>query len=236
MVAEAGPGAGCEVHVRVNDPAGGRWEDDLEAVVHPGLRAIRLPKVEDAHAIRQVAAALDQLERDAGCPSGSVGVYPIIESARGVSAAEALLTASPRVVRLAIGTSDLLADLGIVDGEDPGTLMIRSQLVLTSRITGAGPPVDSVYTDLDDEAGLREAARWARSLGFHGKSVIHPRQLGPVHEVFTPTETELARARRIVTAYDDAKQAGSGAVSVDGEFIDAAIVARAAALLGRRSD
>jgi citrate lyase subunit beta / citryl-CoA lyase len=104
-------------------------------------------------------------------------------------------------------------------------------LVLRSRLAGIGPPVDSVHTDLGDLDGLRDAARHAASLGFQGKSVIHPRQLAVVHEVFTPSDAAVARARRIVEGLRAAKDEGSGAVSLDGEFVDAAVVARAQALL-----
>ncbi|HSK21784.1 MAG TPA: CoA ester lyase [Egicoccus sp.] len=227
-----GPSA---VHVRINRDGGGYHAGDLDAVVRPGLDALRLPKVEAADAVAEVAVRIDTLERERGLPAGHVWLYPTIESARGMAVLDEV-AALDRVARFAFGTSDLLADLGIADETRWSTLYLRSALVLRSRLAGIGPPVDSVHTDLDDVDGLREAARHAASLGFHGKSVIHPRQLAAVHDVFTPSDAAIARARRIVAALDDATAAGRGAVTLDGEFVDAAVVARASALLALASD
>lgn len=223
-------GTGPDVHVRINGGPGDTWREDLEAVVRPGLAALRLPKVESAPEVTRVADALDRLEPERGVQAGSIGLYPTVESARGVAALADVLRSSPRVCRPAIGTTDLLADLGASGDDDLATLTIRSQMVLECRLAAVGPPVDSVHTRLDDEAGLRAGAERARSLGFFGKSVIHPRQLAVVHEVFTPTEEQLAWADRVLGAFDRAEADGQGAVEIDGDFVDAAVVARARAL------
>lgn len=236
VVAEvvAGPAldAPGSVHVRVDrGPDGSYLVADLEAAVGPGLDAIRLPKVEDPAAVAAVDATLTRLEAERGLPAGRIGLYLTFESALGVVQATELLLASPRVVRAAIGTSDLLADLGAAGDDDLATLHVRSELVLRSRACRVGPPIDSVHTDLADVAGLEAAARRARTLGFHGKSVIHPRQLAAVHAAFTPTAAELAHADRVVAAADEAARHGAGGVALDGDFVDAAVVARARALL-----
>lgn len=223
------------VHVRINRSGDGYLEDDLKAVVHPALRAIRLPKSESSAAIAAVAVRLDELERARGLPPGRIHLYPTVESALGaVSIAE--LATAPRVARFALGAADLLVDLGAHGDDDLATLSIRTDLVLRSRVAGVGPPVDSVFTDLDDLEGLRRSARRARSLGFHGKSVIHPCQLAPVHEVFTPTDDELVRAEQIIAALEEAERQGSGAVALDGSFVDAAVAARARATLALRRE
>ncbi len=219
-----------DIHVRVNRDGDGYSLEDIEAVLRPGLRGIRLPKVEHADAVGEVAARLDDLERDRGLPTGHVWLYPTVESARGVAVLSGV-AAGPRVARLAIGVTDLLADLSISTETRWSLLHLRSELVLQSRLAGVGPPIDGVHTDLTDEKGLRESAQHAASLGFHGKSVIHPRQLPAVHEVFTPTEEAIARAERIVAALRNAETGGDGAVSIDGEFVDAAVAARARAVL-----
>jgi citrate lyase subunit beta / citryl-CoA lyase len=219
-----------DVHVRVNRDGDAYDAADLEAVVRPGLDALRLPKVESAGAVGEVVARLDELERERDLPAGHVWLYPTVESARGVSVV-AEVAGVARVARFAFGTSDLLADLGISHETPWSTLHLRSELVVRSRLAGIGPPVDSVHTDLDDLDGLEQAARHAASLGFHGKSVIHPRQLAVVQEVFTPSAAAIARAERVVAALADAEAAGRGAVTLDGEFVDAAVVARARALL-----
>lgn len=223
-----------DVHVRINRDGLGYLESDLDAVAWPGLDAIRLPKAESPDAIASVAATLDDLERRRALEPGHISLYLTVESALGAVSIPSLATATSRVARMAIGTTDLLADLGAVGDDGLATLHVRSEMVLHSRVAGIGPPIDSVHTDLDDESGLRAAAERARALGFHGKSVIHPRQLEVVHAVFSPTDEELARAERIVAALESAQLDGRGALEVDGTFVDAAVAARAHSLLDLR--
>lgn len=237
VIEQAAPTASCEVHVRLDrDSTGGYRQDDLEAAVGPGLAGLRLPKVEDPRAIGELDDRLGRLEHERGVPPGTVRLYPTFESALGMVRITEILTASPRVARAAIGTTDLLADLMAEGDDDLATLHVRSELVLRSRACRVGPPIDGVHVDLEDEAGLVVAARRARALGFIGKSVIHPRQLAPVHEVFTPTPQQLERAERIVTAAEAASGTGTGGFALDGEFVDAAVVARARGLLRLRQE
>jgi citrate lyase subunit beta / citryl-CoA lyase len=216
----------CDVHVRVNRDGHGWSMEDLRAVVRPGLAALRLPKAESPDAVRALDDVLAELERAVGLAEGAVALYPTVESAAGSLAAHEVLAASARMVRPAFGASDFLADIGAHGDEDLGTLHARSALVLASRAAGTGPPIDSVHTTLDDEQGLRRAAQRARALGFFGKSIIHPRQIPAVHAVFTPTAEEVAWAERTVAAAD-----ANAASTVDGEFVDAAVAARARAVL-----
>ena len=220
-----------DVHVRVNRSGDGWDTDDLAAVVRPGLDGLRLPKAETPEALTEVAALIDRLERDAGLPVGAIPLIPIIESAVGAVAITALATATDRVTRLSLGGADLLADLGGVGDDDLTTLHVRGELVLRSRAAGLAPPIDTVHTNLDDEEGLRAATRRARALGFYGKSLIHPKQIAPVHEVFTPSEDDVAWAERIVAAAAAAEAEGRGAVAIDGDFVDAPIVQRAETIL-----
>jgi citrate lyase subunit beta/citryl-CoA lyase len=127
-----------------------------------------------------------------------------------------------------MGGVDLRRDLGAGAG-NLQTLYARSRIVVASRAAGLAPPVDSVYPRLDDDSGLREQAEFARSLGFFGKSAIHPRQLGTIHDVFTPSAQELTWARAVLDAFD---AAGGNAVKLpDGEFVDLPVADRARRLL-----
>ena len=135
---------------------------------------------------------------------------------------------------IALGASDLLADLGASGDEDRATLFVRSRLVLVCRAAGIAPPIDSVHTDLRDDVGLGVASQRARELGFLGKSVIHPRQLTAVHAAFTPTADEVAAAQRLVGAAERAAESGRAATQLDGAFVDPAVVARAHAVLARQ--
>ncbi len=134
----------------------------------------------------------------------------------------------PGVRHLAMGGVDLARDLNATSG-NLQTLYVRSHLVIASRAAGIEPPIDSVYAQLDDEAGLREQAKFARSLGFFGKSAIHPRQLPVLHQVFTPTTQEIAWAREVLAAFD---AAGGAALRLpSGEFVDLPVAERARRLL-----
>jgi len=225
------PGSGsatAELHVRVNHGPEGPDLDDVAAVTAPGLTGLRLPKIGSAEEVAAVAEALDSLEDIGGMAPGAVRLYLSIETAAAALAATEL-AAAPRVARLVFGATDFLADIGspgTVDG--PATALARGLLVLASRAAGIGAPVDCVHTALDDEEGLRRGAAAARELGFFGKSVIHPRQIPVVHEVFTPSADELAAARRVL---DHVATHGAGATRLDGELIDAAVVARARRLV-----
>lgn len=218
----------CAVHVRVNRSGDGWSSEDVTAVVHPGLEALRLPKCEAAAPIRALDGLLADLERERDMPVGSVRLYPTIESAAGALAAGELARSNPRVAALVFGPSDFVADLGLMGSQEfEATAYARSMLVLESRAAGIGRPVDGAFTDLADIEGLRSAARRVRGLGFGGKSAIHPTQLPVLHEVFTPTADEVERARRIVASLDDA----TATAVVDGSFVDPAIVAQAHAVL-----
>jgi citrate lyase subunit beta/citryl-CoA lyase len=201
--------------VRVNAPCTEQCAADLDAVAGRAA-GIRIPKTESARDVQWVA------DRAPGTP-----LICAIETARGVLAAQEI-AAVPGVAHLAIGGVDLQRDLNCGTGDLP-TLYARSHLILASRAAGIAPPIDSVYPYLDDEAGLRHQTQLARSLGFFGKSAIHPRQLPVLHEVFTPSAGELRWATEVVAAFDAA--GGAAARLADGEFVDLPVANRARRLL-----
>jgi citrate lyase subunit beta/citryl-CoA lyase len=201
--------------VRINAVSTALAAADLDAVA--GLAAgIRIPKVESAGDVRWVR------DRAPDMP-----LICAIESARGILAAHEIASA-PGIRHLSLGGVDLRRDLGATDG-NLQTLYARSHLVVISRAAGLAPPIDSVYAHLNDEAGLRDQAEFARSLGFFGKSAIHPRQLPILHDVFTPSARELEWAQTVLDAFD---AAGGEAVKLaDGEFVDLPVANRARRLL-----
>jgi citrate lyase subunit beta / citryl-CoA lyase len=201
--------------VRVNAVGTATCEADLDAVAGRAA-GIRIPKVESGEDAQWVA------DRAPGTP-----LICAIESARGVLAAAEIATVDG-VRHLSLGGVDLRRDLGAGDG-NLQTLYVRSHLVVASRAVGLEPPIDSVYPRLDDDAGLREQASFARSLGFFGKSAIHPRQLPAVHEAFTPTGDERTWAIEVIDAFESA---GGEAVQLpSGEFVDLPVAERARRLL-----
>jgi citrate lyase subunit beta/citryl-CoA lyase len=206
--------AGGSAVVRINAPGTPWYADDLKVVAgHP----VMLPKAETAAQVAEVAAALGE----------HPAVLPLIETAAGILAAAQIL-AAPGVVRAAFGSIDMSAGLGVHPDDTTALLFSRAQLVLASAAAGVAPPVDGVTTDVTDDERLVSDARHGAALGFTGKMCIHPRQLAVVHEVFRPTDEELAKARRVVEAFS-----GAGVSTLDGKMIDKPVVDRARRLLAR---
>ena len=226
----AGPPA---IHVRVDRASSGFEPLDLEVAVHPAVEAIRLPKVEASEEVIAASIAMRDLESSRGLPIGSIAIYPTIESARGVLRAESIASSDPRVATLVLGHADLVADLA-ARGDDALTSLVPAAMVaLAARSAGVAAPVDGATTTIDDAAALSAVAERARALGYAGKSAIHPRQLATIHAVFMPTDDEFEAAKRILRA---AAAAAHGAIDLDGELVDAAILRRARGVLALRRD
>ena len=213
-----------EVWVRINGLNQG-GEDDVREVLQGRPHGLCLPKAESATDVTGLATLLDEVESDCGIEPGFSKIMPIIETARGVLNCEEIAGADPRIVMLAFGAEDFTRDVGALRTRR-SMLFARSMIVATAAATGIQAS-DTVYADLADEEGLIEEAALARELGFDGKGAINPRQLSIIHDAFSPTEDELAHARRVVEAAEEAEKAGSGAVALDGKMIDRPVLERA---------
>jgi len=208
-------------YVRVNPLSTPFAYGDIVETVRPGLDGIVLPKVESGADIATADWLIAQLERERGLAAGSVDLMPIIESAAGVANLREIARASPRVKRLAFGAADFTNDLGLAWTRDELELLAyRAEIVLQSRAAGLEAPVDTVWADVKDAEGFAQSAARARSLGFQGKLCIHPDQVDVVNRAFTPSDAEVAKARRIVEAFTAAEASGSSAIQLDGQFID----------------
>jgi citrate lyase subunit beta/citryl-CoA lyase len=205
--------------VRVNAADSPWYDEDLIALAGArGLLAVILPKAE------AVESTVDLL-------SPGVGLFALIESARGVRDADTIAE-TPGVRRLLFGNLDfgLDADIAATGPEESELLYARSRLVVASRAAGLAAPVDGVCADLDDPSAIAESARRARHLGFGGKFCLHPKQVDAVNTAFSPTEAELAWARRVI---DVAADSAGKAVRVDREMIDKPRLELARRLLDR---
>lgn len=221
-------------YVRVNS-LGTPWAlGDFLAVVTTGVDGIVLPKVESASDLRTGEWLIDSLERERGLPSGRIDLIPIIETAAGFAHMGEIAAAARRTRRLAFGAGDFTLDIGLAWSADETELLpYRSQFVVQSRAAGLEPPLDTVWVSLDDKDGFRRSALRARSLGFQGKLCIHPDQVPVVNECFCPTESELAHARRVIVAFEQAQREGLAAIQVDGQFVDYPILYRAQRIVAR---
>ena len=234
---ERAPATGPAVYIRINALDTAAAEADLAAVSallgSAPPTGLIVPKTESAEQIRQLDRNLAAAESAAGAGPGGLALLPIVETARGVIAAPAVAAASVRVRTLLFGTLDLAADLGVTPTPDGRELLhARSQVVLAVRAAGLPGPLDGPYPDLDDEDGLVRSSIAARELGCTGRVVLHPRQVAPVRQAFSPSDRELEHARTVVAAHRAAQARGNGAFRLpDGTFVDRPVAARAAAML-----
>ncbi|WP_422016057.1 HpcH/HpaI aldolase/citrate lyase family protein [Roseateles sp.] len=217
------------VIVRINAPGTPWFDDDVRALMRPGLDWLNLPKAQSAADVQHVAALLGELEAAAGL-TAPVDLLVNIESAAALHRAADIGAAHPRVAGLQLGLADLYEPLGIAR-HDPANVHATLHALRMAAAAAGVPAYDGAYPDLADTAGFRAEAQMARRLGFAGKSCIHPRQVAPANEVFGASEEELAWAARVDAAARQAEAQGLGVVAVDGQMIDAPFVQRARHLL-----
>ena len=223
------PARGKTLIVRVNPRGSAHFEADVRAVVRPGLALLNLPKVEATEDVLAAAEALEAAERANGVTE-PVGLLLNIESARGLRLAYTLASAHPRVAGLQLGLGDLFEPLQIARHEPAALHTVMLQLRLAAGEAGVFA-YDAAYARFQDVEGFRAEACLAQRLGYLGKSCIHPSQVAHANEVFRPTDDEIAHARRVVAAADEADARGLGAYTVDGQMVDAPFVQRARTVL-----
>lgn len=220
-----------EIVVRINDLESPYWQSDLDQVMPARPDLIMPPKVARAEDIVTLAAYLDKKEAELGLAQGSTGILPLLELALGVENAFAIAQASPRVVALFLGGEDLSANLRSPRTKEGWELFYaRTRLVNAARAAEI-EVIDTPFTDTDDLEGLRQDAEFAKSLGFSGKSVISPRHLEIINEVFSPTQAEIFWAQEVMAVIEEGKRLGKGAVSLHGKMVDKPIVMRAEQIL-----
>ncbi len=223
--------AGRSVHVRVNQVESGLARDDLAAAVCDALDGVVLPKAQAGRDVRQIDVLIREQETRNGVRPGTPVLIPQIETAKGLLRCEEIATASTRIAGLGLGGYDYAADLGVARTAAGLELdLARGTIVQVCAAYGI-QALDTPYADFGDGPGLVTETELARSLGFKGKYVIHPDQIGPVNRVFEPDEAELIEARRVVEAFEAALAAGHASVQLDGTMIDPPIERRARELL-----
>ena len=217
----------CERVVRVNPLDTPYGKADIEAMVAAGAEVIRLPKTEKAQDILDTEAEIEKAEKKFGIPIGRTRMMAAIESAFGIVNAYSIASASNRLVAVAIGAEDYCANLKTSRSKEGSELFFaRSAIVVAARAAGIDA-IDTVFSDVNDEDQLIRETQAIKQLGFDGKSVINPRQIKPVHRVFTPTADEISKAQHILAASREAEARGSGVVSLNGKMIDRPVVIRA---------
>lgn len=223
-----------EIIVRINGLSTAWGAEDLDAVANAACDAVCLPKVESVETVRDAADRLLARRKDAPLP-----LWLMIETPRGVLAADALAAAHPSVAALVAGTSDLGKELRARETPDRAPFWMALQMIVLAARAHGITALDGVYVALDDEAGFEAACAQGARFGFDGKTLIHPRQISPANRHFSPSDAEIAWAGRVVAAHEKARAAGLGIAVLEGRLIEALHVESArrtlalAALTGR---
>jgi citrate lyase subunit beta/citryl-CoA lyase len=222
--------AEAERIVRINPLSTEYGRADLEMVVPAGPETILVPKCDSAADIEEIDGILTAIEKKHKIKEKTL-IMPLLETAKGALNAFEIASASDRVVALCFGAEDFTADIGVErTKEGTESFVARSLIVLGAKAAGV-QAIDTVFSDVSDEEGLVASTREAMAMGFEGKGVIHPRQIGPIHRVFAPTPERIAYARQVVAAIEEARAKGSGVATIKSKMIDAPIEKRARKIL-----
>jgi citrate lyase subunit beta/citryl-CoA lyase len=217
-----------EMFVRINALDTPYAADDLREILPALPDGIRLPKADTPEIVERLDTLLTEQEEKLGLPIGHFKIIPSIESAQGVLNCVATAKASPRLVALAFGAEDYTASMEI-DRTKTGEELFsaRTQVVWAAKAAGI-QAIDSIFSDVNDMDALRAETLLIKKLGFTGKSLVNPRQIEVIHEVFRPTAEEVQHALEVMDAIKRAREMGTGVISLRGRMVDAPVVTRAA--------
>jgi citrate lyase subunit beta/citryl-CoA lyase len=220
---------GAERMVRINQ--GERGLTDLHHIIPHNVHLVLVPKCENADDIKHVDKEISDIKKELNIKN-QVFLMPIIESALGIENSFEIACSSENIVAIAIGLEDYTADLGVprtFEGKE--SFYARTRLVVAARAAGI-QPIDSVFSDVDDMKALKEAVLTSRALGFEGMGCIHPRQVPVIKQGFAPDETEIEKSKKIVLAFESARNNGLGVIALGSKMIDPPVLARAQKTIG----
>lgn len=213
---------GCERVVRINGLDTEYWKEDIRCAVAGGADVLRIPKTEDARMVKAVEDAVLAAEREFNRTEGSTLLMAALESAKGVMNAYEVCTSSERMIGIALSGGDYTKDLQTkITGTGVELMGARQHMIIAARAAGV-QCFDTVWTDLDNLEGFRKEVMLIKDMGFDGKSIINPRQIPIVHEVFTPSMKEIVFSEKVIREIDSKRKEGIGVFTVDGKMIDIA--------------
>ena len=217
------------IFVRTNSPLSGKISSDLKEIIQKGIDGIVIPKVNNISELKKIQKILSGLEKSKKLKP--IQIIPSIESAEGVVNSYQIASFGKRVTAIVFGIFDLLNDLGVEYTKDsPGGKYSRYKIPVDATAAGISA-IDGIWQDLNDLKGLQKDCNFGKSLGYAGKSVIHPDQISMVHKSFHPNKTEILWAEKVCTVYLESTKKGKGATTVDGKMIDEVHYKQAKALL-----
>ena len=221
------------VIIRVNGIYSEYIDEDLEAAVRARPDAIRIPKVEYREEAVRICQRITEIETAAGIEVGTIEVWCNIESYLGLINAYEIATADPRIVALALGAEDYTASMKSQRTKAGMEIFYARNALLTACRHAGVEAIDAVFSDINDLEGLKEDTALTRTLGFDGKTCVHPRQIDVVNSFFTPSKKEIKYALRVLQAVEEGKQQKKGAVTLDGSMIDKPMELRARTTLAQ---
>ena len=217
------------IFVRTNSPLSGKIPLDLKEIVQKGIDGIVIPKVNNVSELKNIQKILSGLEKSKKLKP--IQIIPSIESAEGVVNSYFIASFGKRVTAIVFGIFDLLNDLGVEYTKDsPGGKYSRYKIPVDAAAAGISA-IDGIWQDLNDLKGLQKDCNFGKSLGYAGKSIIHPDQISMVHKSFYPNKTEISWAEKVCKVYLKSTKKGKGATTVDGKMIDEVHYKQAQALL-----
>ena len=228
--------AGRRVMARVNALDTGLTGEELAALISPQLYGVSVGKTNSAADLRHIEGLITPWEHAAGLDYGQVKLIPWIESARAVVKVNEIAAMLFRTVALAFGAEDYTNDMGIPRTEDGAEVYLpRATIAIAARAAGIAA-LDGPYVAFRNPEGLARDAAVARKLGYTGKFAIHPAQIDAINAAFSPSPEEIAYARRVVAAWQEAEAAGRGSLALDGKMVDVPVVKRAQNLLAQAAE
>ncbi len=217
------------IFVRTNSPSSNKIPTDLEEVLQKGIDGVVIPKVNNISEIKKIEKIISKLEKTRKLKP--IQVIPSIESAEGVVNAFNIASYNKRVSAVVFGVFDLLNDLGVEYTKDSeGGKYSRAKIPVDARAAGIAS-IDAIWQDLTDLKGLEKDCKIGKSLGYTGKSIIHPDHIEITHKIFHPTKTEIHWAEKVCKAYVESVKKGKGATTVEGKMIDEVHYKQAKAIL-----
>jgi citrate lyase subunit beta/citryl-CoA lyase len=215
--------------VRTNSPTSGKIPSDLKEIIQNGIDGIVIPKVNNIQELKKIEKIISKLEKTKKLKP--IQIIPSIESAEGVVNTFGIASFGKRISAVVFGVFDLLNDIGVeYTKESQGEKYSRGKIPVDAHAAGI-VAIDAIWQDLKDSKGFQKDCKFGKSLGYSGKSIIHPDQINVVHKLFHPNKSEISWAQKVCKIYSESTKKGKGATTVDGKMIDEVHFKQAKALL-----
>jgi citrate lyase beta subunit len=219
--------------IRINSIGSGVEKYDLAAALATNPDTIVVPKIETPEQVKWVSEHIETYELSSNINVGSIRLLIGLETAKGILNLKEIAEADKRLEAIIFGAEDYAASVGATRTKEATEVLYARSAVVTACAANDLQAIDMVYIDFRDTEGLRTEAQQGAGFGFSGKQVIHPNQIAPVQEAFTPSDEEIAYAQRVVETFMTSQKEGKGAYALDGKMIDMPLLKNAQKVLER---